>query len=193
MLFELDNDNDEDDDEDDDDDDDDDDSCFAIFVARQDGVTNIKAPLWKFPLSLFLALTLHPNTHRITPHHVSPEAKSPSIALMSTWYIVAGQVFFRPYVLRYIRLQSLVVNFHLALIQFKIFPRFVSMPGRKQMQIWTSDMQKKERNPLVWLHWWVLSRFQEVWRYWATTYSQNIFVRKNQNSSVFIYFLYYEY
>ena len=34
LLFELDN-----------DDDDDDDSCFATFVARQDGVTNIKALL----------------------------------------------------------------------------------------------------------------------------------------------------
>ena len=45
LLFELDNDNDEDDDEDDDDDDDDDDNCFAIFVARQDGVTNMKALL----------------------------------------------------------------------------------------------------------------------------------------------------
>ena len=111
LLFEFDND-------DDDDDDDDDDSCFAIFVARQDGVTNIKALLWKFPLSLFLALTLHPKTHRITPHHLSPEAKSPSIALMSTWYIFADQVFFRPYVLRHIRFPSLVVNFHLALINW---------------------------------------------------------------------------
>ena len=36
LLLELDND-------DDDDDDDDDDRCFAIFVARQDSVTNRKA------------------------------------------------------------------------------------------------------------------------------------------------------
>ena len=123
LLFELDND-DDDDDEEDDDDDDDDDSCFAIFVARQDGVTNRKTLLWKFTLSLFLALTLKPNTYRIAPHHVSPEAKSPSIALTSTWYIFADQVLFRPYALRYIRLRSLVVNFHLALIEHKSIQNF---------------------------------------------------------------------
>ena len=49
LLLELNNDDDDDDyddDENDDkgsDDDDDDDTCFAIFVARQDGVTNRKA------------------------------------------------------------------------------------------------------------------------------------------------------
>ena len=47
---------------------------------------------------------------------MSLEAESPSIALMSTWYIFADQVFFTPYVLRH-RLRSLVVNFHLALIE----------------------------------------------------------------------------
>ena len=50
LLFELDNDDDDDDDDDEDDDDDDDDnddddSCFAIFVARQEGVTNRKTLL----------------------------------------------------------------------------------------------------------------------------------------------------
>ena len=44
----------------------------------------------------------------------------------------------------YIRLRSFAVDVHLALIehnrvsdiiQFKTFPRFVSMPGRKQVQI----------------------------------------------------------
>ena len=48
---------------------------------------------------------------------MSLEAESPSIALMFTWYIFADQVFFTPYVLRHIRLRSLVVNFHLALIE----------------------------------------------------------------------------
>ena len=63
------------------------------------------------------------------------------------------------------------------------------MSGRKQMQISTSDMQKNEGNSLVWLHWWVLSWFQEVWRYWATKYCNNILVRKNPKSSVFIFFI----
>lgn len=43
---------------------------------------------------------------------------------MSTWYIFADQVFFRPYVLRHIRLRSLVVNFHLALIEHKAIQNF---------------------------------------------------------------------
>ena len=63
------------------------------------------------------------------------------------------------------------------------------MSGRKQMQISTSDMQKNEGNSLVWLHWWVLSWFQEVWRYWATKYCNNILVRKNPKSSVFFFFI----
>ena len=55
---------------------------------------------------------------------MSPEAKSPSIALMSTWYIFADQVFFTPYVLRHNRLRSLVVNFHLALIEHESIQNF---------------------------------------------------------------------
>ena len=93
-------------------------TAVSPFAARQEGVTNKNSAVKIHPLS-FLALTLKPKTHRITPHHVSPEAKSPSIALMSTWYIFADQVFFRPYVLRHIRLRSLVVNFLLALIEHK--------------------------------------------------------------------------
>ena len=51
------------------------DSCFAIIVARQDSASTERTDglMGKYLLTLFSALTLNSNTHRITPSHVSPE------------------------------------------------------------------------------------------------------------------------
>ena len=69
----------------------------------------------------------HPPNHA-TSHVSGGQCKSPSIALMSTWYIFADpEVFVRRYVLRHIRLQSLVVNFHLALIERNSIQNFLQI------------------------------------------------------------------